>query len=194
MLIDDTSSGGGSNLIQLPPGEQTNYTTTGPIASDVSIPSPAPVVDYYTPRVPNPTDGGSATPTIVSANPDTISLGNWRNVIDTSVSTPAPIVPTIEGSVPGSSPTPVASLDQSQTPVGELTSLMDLFNNRFHPPGQINNGPVQQGSGFVVLPTPSGEIASSSSSGNSGLLLWLAVLGIAATIGAHWWFNRRKKT
>ncbi len=141
-----------------------------------------PVIDVYTPPV---TDGDNPViealtnkPAPIPVGDDTIpftkpdSIFNDPGVITTLESSPVSSQPNIN--------------PQGETPLSQIFTLLDLYNSEFDVPT------VEP---FTAIPEPGVTVISPQASGgdSSNLLLYLAVFGILVTVGAHWYFNRKKK-
>jgi hypothetical protein len=98
-------------------------------------------------------------------------------------------VPYAPGTTPptgGSNPDPIPNGDQ---PLSDINTLLDAFHNTFAPPSAAAIGPAAP-PGVTVIPDTS---SSPDQSGNTQLVIFLAVLGIMVTIGIHWWSEHKKK-
>jgi len=94
--------------------------------------------------------------------------------------TPNPTVP--NGLVFSPASTPI-------DPVQRITSLLDLFESHFAQPVlETKAVPSQQG-GYIFVPTG----GTTSAGPSSNLLVWLAVLGIIATVGFYFYERRKRK-
>jgi hypothetical protein len=91
---------------------------------------------------------------------------------------------TVEGSPAGSNPDPVPNGDQ---PLGEITTLLDVYRQMFAPPGAATIGP-SPAPGVTVIPG-----SEDTSGGGASIGIWLAVLGIGITIALYWWSNHKHK-
>jgi hypothetical protein len=92
-------------------------------------------------------------------------------------------------SIIGTQPFLVPPVDTQFNSIGTLTTLLDLFQNRFSNQLPLDNGTQTASPNETIVIPPT--MGNNDGGGNSTLLI-LAVLGIAATIGAVIYLKRKK--
>ena len=146
-----------------------------------------PVVDYYTP--PTTDDNPFPLPTTVESQTPIQTLGGTSAPPTTGfVNDVFPLggttgITTIEGSPIPSNPNVVQA-----NPLAEVNSLLGLFTQGFGS-GQMNAGITQPTQPAVTVIPPTQYDQTSE---NSKVVIYLAIIGIAVTVGLYW-YSRKKK-